>query len=42
MKEKVTALQNGYDLSGLFMILLLITAILEHYLANAPSEKRAA
>ena len=42
VKEKINALKSGYDLSMLFMILLIITALLEHWLANIPTEKRTA
>lgn len=40
VKEKVTRLRDGYDLSGMAMLALLILAIFESWFANLPATKR--
>ncbi|MBR4329710.1 MAG: hypothetical protein IKP71_07635, partial [Candidatus Riflebacteria bacterium] len=42
VKEKVTILRDGYDLSGLAIWLLLLLALVEGFFANKPIEKKAA
>ena len=40
VKEKVTILRDGYDLSGLAIWLLIILALVEGFFANKPIEKK--
>ncbi|MBQ3644901.1 MAG: BatA and WFA domain-containing protein [Candidatus Riflebacteria bacterium] len=41
VKEKVTILRDGYDMSGLAIWLLIILALVESFFANKPIEKKA-
>lgn len=40
VKDKVSVLRNGYDLSGISLIMLVLLAIAENFLANKPAKKR--
>ena len=40
VKEKVTILRDGYDMSGLAIWLLIILALVEGFFANKPIEKK--
>ncbi len=40
VKEKITILRDGYDLSGLSIWLLIILALIEGFFANKPIEKK--
>ena len=40
VKEKITILRDGYDLSGLAIWLLIILALVEGFFANKPIEKK--